>query len=66
MQTFSLEFDTSADLDEGIRHLWDRLAVTGELMAKPLPEGRWRLQVVSEKPVRAATLEKLRGRRVED
>jgi hypothetical protein len=66
MQTLTLEFDSQADLDDATRHLWDRLGVTGELVAKPLPDGRWRLQVVSEKPLRGPTLEKLRGRRVED
>ena len=66
MTTFSMEFDTVEDMEEARRHLWDRLAVTGELYAHPLPDGGWRLDVVSEKPLRAPTLEKLKGRRVED
>ncbi len=66
MTTFALEFDSVEDLEEARRHLWERLAVTGELIARPLADGGWRLDVVSEKPLRGPTLEKLKGRRVED
>ncbi len=66
MTTLSLKFDSTADLQEAVAHLWDNLAMSGELMAHPLADGCWRLDVVSEKTLRATTLEKLKGRRTED
>jgi hypothetical protein len=61
-----MEFDRLQDLEEAERHLWERLGVTGEIACRPLPDGRWRMDVVSEKPLRGATLEKLKGRVVEE
>ena len=66
MQSIVLEFDNRRALDEAIAHVWDRLAVTGELSTQRLPEGRFRLEIVSEKPLRGSTLEKVGGRVVEE
>ena len=66
MQSIVLEFDNARAAQEALHHLWDRLEVSGEVLTQPLPEGRIRLEVVSEKPLRAGTLEKLGGRLVED
>jgi len=66
MQSIVLEFDDPRALDEAIAHIWDRLGATGELSTQKLPEGRLRLEIVSEKPLRANTLEKLGGRLVQE
>ncbi len=65
MQSIVLEFDNQRAVDEAIAIIWDRLGVTGELSTQRLPEGRIRLEILSEKPLRANTLDKLGGRIVE-
>jgi hypothetical protein len=64
MTTIVYEFDSQAELEQVLTHLWDRLAIGGEVVVHPLPEGTFRLEIVTEKPLRPATLEKLPGRRV--
>jgi hypothetical protein len=64
VQTVVWEFETRRELDEAVRHLWDRLDISGELSVQRLPEGRWRLELVSERNLRSATLEKVGGRLV--
>lgn len=66
MQSMVLEFDDARALEEAVNHIWDKLGTTGELATQKLPEGRLRLQIISEKPLRASTLEKLGGRLVEE
>lgn len=65
MQSIVLEFDNQHALDEAVTHVWDKLGVTGELSCQRLPEGRLRLEIISEKPLRGSTLEKVGGRVVE-
>jgi hypothetical protein len=64
VQTIVLEFDSEKALQEAVEHLWDRLGVSGELLTEKVHDGCWRLELVAEQPVRAATLEKLGGRAV--
>jgi hypothetical protein len=66
MTTITYEFDNQADLDDALAHLWDRLAISGEVSVRPLAEGAFRLEIVAEKTLRPATLEKLRGRRIDE
>ncbi|MBX5464686.1 MAG: hypothetical protein IRZ26_03930 [Clostridia bacterium] len=61
MNTYVIEFPDRAALDRALEHLWERLKISGELNAQPVG-GRWRLEVTSEKPLRAGTLEKLGGK----
>lgn len=65
MQSFVLEFDNEKDLREATKKLWEGLKVTGEMGVKPLGNGRWRLEVNSEKEIREASLEKFKDYRVE-
>ncbi len=65
MQCVTLEFDDERAVAEAEAHLWDRLGVTGEVLRRPLPEGRFRLEVIAEKTIQKATLEKIGGRLVE-
>jgi hypothetical protein len=65
MTTVTYEFDREADLNDALVHLWDRLGMSGEVSVRPLGEGTFRLEIVAEKTLRPATLEKLRGRRIE-
>lgn len=61
-----LEFEGRRQLDEAITHLWDRVGMSGELVSQRMPDGRYRLEVISEKPLRGPTLEKAGGRVVAD
>ncbi len=64
MQQVILDFDTEHDLREAAKKLWDGYKVTGEMAIRPLGNGRWRLELSSEKELRDSTLEKLNGQRV--
>ena len=64
MQQVILDFDTEQDLREAAKKLWDGYKVTGEMAIRPLGNGRWRLELSSEKELRESTLEKLNGKRV--
>ncbi len=66
MQNVVLEFSDRKVLDEAVRHIWDRLAISGEISIAPREDGGWRLEIVSEKPIRPNTVDKLGGRIVED
>ncbi len=66
MQSVVLEFEDERALDAAITQVWEKLAVTGELLRQRLPEGRFRLEIVSEKNLRRDALEKLGGRLIED
>ncbi len=66
MQSVVLEFDSRRGLDDAVTHLWDQVGMSGELVSQRLPEGRYRLEIVSEKPLRGPTLEKAGGRVVAD
>jgi hypothetical protein len=65
MQSIVLEFDTEAALQEAVRHVWEKLATSGEAVTQRLPEGGFRLEIVAEKPLKTTTLDKLGGRLVE-
>lgn len=65
LQHLVFEFDKEADMRDLARRLWDHYKITGEMHIQPLPNGRWRLQVYSEKPLRESTLEKYAAFRVE-
>lgn len=58
-------FDTEEALRQGARRLITKHGVTGEIEMKPLPGGKWLLEVSSEKDLRDTTLEKLQGKRVD-
>ena len=66
MLSFALEFRSEDDLNEAVDLLRNKYRVTGELYARPLGGGRWRLVVHSEKHLRDGTIDKLKGRRVDD
>ena len=65
MQSIVLEFDTETALQDAMRHVWEKLATSGEAVTQRLPEGRFRLEIVAEKPLKTTTLDKLGGRLVE-
>lgn len=65
MQLITLEFEDEQAAERAVEHLWERLGLTGEISLKPQPGGGWRVEISSEKPLRASTLEKIGGRLVE-
>ncbi len=65
MHTVVLEFDERRAVDSAVEHLWDKLNVSGELLVRHLPEGRFRLEVICEKTLQKASIEKLGGRLIE-
>ena len=64
IQSFGLEFDTEEEMLETAKKLWNVHKVTGEMEMVALPNGKWRLNIQSEKQLRDSTLEKLNGRLV--
>lgn len=62
--SFALEFESRAEMEKVVERLQKRHEVSGELEMLPLGEGRWRLTVFSEKPLRESSLESLPGKRV--
>lgn len=64
IMSFSLEFDDEEAMRKAVKRLWEKNGVTGEVDMYPLENGRWRLDVHSEKTVRDSTIESLGGTRV--
>ncbi len=65
MQYLEFEFDTEKELRETVKKLWNGYNVTGEMAIRKTKDGRWRLEVVSEKDLRESTLEKFARWRIE-
>lgn len=65
MQFLSFEFDNEKDKTETVKKLWETLGVSGEMAIRPLANGRWRVDITSEKELRDSTLEKFEKYRVE-
>jgi hypothetical protein len=61
VQHFSLVVEESG-LQEALDRLWDKLQVRGEVMARPM-DGKFRLDIISERDLTSAQLEKLPGKR---
>ncbi len=60
----TIEYATEDEVRRAWDHLWRKLQVTGEVSVKPAPDGRWYLEVASEKDLTPQTLEKLGGVRL--
>ncbi|MDF2631045.1 MAG: hypothetical protein K0R39_4876 [Symbiobacteriaceae bacterium] len=65
MQYLSFEFENEKEMRETVKKLWDTHNVSGELSIRPIANGRWRVEVTSEKDLRDSTLEKFAQYRVE-
>lgn len=65
LMTFTLEYENEQEAREVARKLWSTYGVTGELGIRPAGDGKWQLEVNSERDLRESTLEKLKGRRVD-
>jgi hypothetical protein len=61
VQHFSLVVDKEG-LDAAIDQIWNRLKVRGELQVRPM-DGKFRIDVISERDLSAAQLDKLPGKR---
>jgi hypothetical protein len=59
---FTLEFDNESDLQETTRNLLGVHGITGEIGARRLKDGRWRLEVNAERRVTENLLHSLKGR----
>lgn len=64
IQSFGFEFESEEEMLSVADKLWKKHGVTGEMEMYPVKEGKWRLNVHSEKQVRDSTLEKLPGKPV--
>lgn len=65
MQHLVFEFPTEKEMRETVTKLWDGLNVSGEMAIRPIKDGKWRVEVNSEKELRESTLEKFADYRVE-
>lgn len=64
MFNFSLEFDNEVEIRETTRRLLAVHGVTGEIGCHRLQNGRWRLDVMSERDLTEGLLDSLKGRKV--
>lgn len=62
--SFALEFPDEPSMRSAVNKLWDKLEITGEIDVSRYEDGRWRVDVHSEKTVRDNTIEALGGTRV--
>ncbi len=62
MFNFTIEFDNESDLQETTRSLLSVHGITGEIGARRLKDGRWRLEVYAERRVTENLLHSLKGR----
>jgi ferredoxin-NADP reductase len=62
MQHFSLTVDTEDQVREVMERLWNHLRIRGEVQIRPL-DGKFRLDVISERDLTPAQLERLPGKR---
>lgn len=65
MQFLEFEFENEKELREIVTKMWDTMGVSGELSIRPLANGRWRLEIISEKELRDSQLDKFAKYRVE-
>lgn len=65
MQNLSFEFESEKEMRETVKKLWDTHNVSGEMAIRPIGNGRWRIDLTSEKELRDSTLEKFSQWRVE-
>lgn len=62
LQKFSLWLDTKEEAEAATDLLWNKLGVRGEIAMIPL-EGKFKLDVITEKDLTAQQMEKLPGKR---
>ena len=65
MQGLTLEFMHEADVQAAAQEIWEKLKITGELHLHQTSAGVWRLEIQSERPVRAQTLARLGGKLIQ-
>ncbi|NLL43115.1 MAG: hypothetical protein GX251_07230 [Firmicutes bacterium] len=65
MYSIAFEFETEEEMQSVADQLWKKHGVTGEFEMFSANEGRFRLQIHSEKQIRASILEKLPGKVVQ-
>ncbi len=65
MYSFAFEFETKQVMEKVAKQLWDKQGITGELEMYSTSQGRFRLVVCSEKPIRDSVLDKVPGKRVQ-
>ncbi|MDI9484181.1 MAG: hypothetical protein QM372_01755 [Bacillota bacterium] len=65
MYSIAFEFETEKDMQRVADQLWNKHGITGEFEMYPTNDGRFRLQINSEKQIRANILDKLPGKVVQ-
>jgi len=58
MHHMIFEFPSEKELRDTVHKLWETHGVSGEMQIRPLKDGKWRMEVYSEKELRDSTLEK--------
>lgn len=65
MYSIAYEFETEKEMKLVAEQLWNKHGITGEFEMYQTGNGRFRLQVYSEKQIKDSVLEKLPGRNVQ-
>lgn len=62
MQYFGLIVDSAQDVEAAVDRLWNQWRVRGEIQVRRL-DGKFKIDVIAERDLSAAQLEKLPGKR---
>ncbi|MCL8207717.1 MAG: hypothetical protein K6V97_06565 [Actinomycetia bacterium] len=62
MQFFGLIVDSAEEAEAAVDRLWNQLRVRGEIQVRRL-DGKFKIDVIAERDLSAAQLEKLPGKR---
>ncbi len=63
--TIAYEFETEEEMRLVADQLWNKHGITGEFEMYQSPNGKFRLQIYSEKQIRDGVLEKIPGKAVQ-
>lgn len=65
MHSIAFEFETEDEMKQVSYELWEKHKISGEFEMYPTKEGRYRLHVFSEKPIKESILEKIDAKKVQ-
>ncbi|MEW6723478.1 MAG: hypothetical protein AB1331_00960 [Bacillota bacterium] len=65
MYSLTVEFSSQTEIKGGLEGIWKRLGITGEIELRPADNGRWILEIHSERKIRESALKGLNGRIIE-
>lgn len=65
MHSIAFEFETENEMKQVSDQLWEKHKISGEFEMYPTKDGRFRLHIFSEKPIKESILEKIDAKKVQ-